>query len=62
MHRAVGLVDSSKIGHVAFAAVAPVIDLSILITDATAPAAILEQVRPSGVEVMVATTDEATDS
>lgn len=60
--RAVALVDSSKFGHVSFAAVAPLSDLNILITDTAAPAAILEQVRRFGVEVMVAAPDTATDS
>lgn len=52
--RAVALVDSSKFGHVAFAAIAPISELNILITDANASAAVLEQVRRSGVEVMIA--------
>lgn len=60
--RAVALVDSSKFGHVAFAAIVPISDLNILITDEAAPPVILEQVRRSGVEVMVASVGKAIDS
>ncbi|HHV55172.1 MAG TPA: DeoR/GlpR transcriptional regulator [Firmicutes bacterium] len=58
-HRAVAMVDSSKFGHVAFATIVPISDLNILITDDGAPGAILDQVRESGVEVMVAKVDKA---
>ena len=60
--RAVALVDSSKFGHVAFAAIVPISDLNILITDEAGPPVILEQVRRSGVEVMVASVGKAIDS
>lgn len=52
--RAVAMVDSSKFGHVGFAMVVPISDLNMLITDNGAPDAILDRVRKSGVEVMVA--------
>jgi len=60
--RAVALVDSSKFGHVAFTTIAPISDLNILITDEAAPPVILEQVRRSGVEVMVASRGEGSQS
>jgi DeoR/GlpR family transcriptional regulator of sugar metabolism len=51
--RVVGLVDSRKWGHVAAATFAQISQVHTLITDADAPADLLEAVRRQGVEVVI---------
>jgi len=50
----VGLVDHSKWGRAAFATFCETSDMAVVITDAGAPSAILDQVRRAGIEVRLA--------
>ncbi|MDQ4085848.1 MAG: DeoR/GlpR family DNA-binding transcription regulator [Actinomycetota bacterium] len=52
--RVVVVADASKLGHRAFARICPVGDLDVLVTDAAAPADVVERFREAGVEVVQA--------
>lgn len=52
-HRSVVLADSSKIGLESFVLVAPLAELGMALTDAAAPAALVEEIRDAGLEVTV---------
>lgn len=49
--RRIGVTDSTKLGRVAFAQVAPACDLDILVTDTNAPPELLEELRATGMDV-----------
>jgi DeoR/GlpR family transcriptional regulator of sugar metabolism len=50
----IALVDHTKWGHLAFATFGPLERLKLIITDAKAPASMVEQVRNKGIEVWLA--------
>ncbi|GCE02711.1 DeoR/GlpR family DNA-binding transcription regulator [Dictyobacter aurantiacus] len=50
----IAIVDHSKWGHLAFATFCPLERLKLIITDAKAPADMVEQVRSQGIEVWIA--------
>ena len=52
--RRVAVADASKLAKVAFARICSIDELDVLVTDADAPAALLDDIRRAGVEVVVA--------
>ncbi len=56
----IAVVDSSKLGHIAFAKIADIGDLHALITDRSPPPALAEALAARGVKVHVATGDPKT--
>jgi DeoR/GlpR family transcriptional regulator of sugar metabolism len=46
--------DSSKLGRVCFTQIIPLSMVHVLITDKNAPAELVEQIRESGTEVLIA--------
>ncbi len=60
--RVIVLADASKLGQVAFANVAPVAAISVLVTDADADPVQLQRLRDLGVEIVLATAPLASGS
>jgi DeoR/GlpR family transcriptional regulator of sugar metabolism len=52
--RRVAVADASKLGKVAFARICGIEELDVLVTDADAPAGLLEDIRRAGVEIVTA--------
>jgi DeoR family transcriptional regulator, aga operon transcriptional repressor len=50
--RVVVVADGSKVGHAAFARIAPIQDIAVLVTDSTAPAEAVRQIEAAGCKVI----------
>jgi len=52
-HQVIAVADSSKLGRVGFTPIVPLNQVQKLITDSGAPAALLDEIRAAGIEVIV---------
>lgn len=52
--RRIAVADASKLGRTAFARIAPIEQLDVLVTDAAASNTFLDGIRDAGVEVVIA--------